>query len=52
MGGGSIPLSGGCFKSELFKSTPIPGGGDDGDFVKHKIPFNFFSDKWRPSTGN
>eukprot|EP01063_Lacrimia_lanifica_P029697 TRINITY_DN4584_c0_g1_i3.p1 TRINITY_DN4584_c0_g1~~TRINITY_DN4584_c0_g1_i3.p1 ORF type:complete len:216 (+),score=104.90 TRINITY_DN4584_c0_g1_i3:61-708(+) len=43
-GGGSIPLSRGCFKAHF----DVPAGDD---FVEVTIPFNQFSDKWSPATG-
>eukprot|EP01063_Lacrimia_lanifica_P029695 TRINITY_DN4584_c0_g1_i1.p2 TRINITY_DN4584_c0_g1~~TRINITY_DN4584_c0_g1_i1.p2 ORF type:complete len:428 (+),score=201.34 TRINITY_DN4584_c0_g1_i1:61-1344(+) len=43
-GGGSIPLSRGCFKANFDVAA-----GDD--FVEVTIPFNKFSDKWDPKTG-
>jgi hypothetical protein len=42
-GGGSIPQSRGCFKSENFT---VPA-----DFTTIKIPFASFSDRWAPATG-
>jgi hypothetical protein len=44
-GGGSIPLSRGCFKAPF----AVPAGAD---FVDVPIPFAAFSDLWSPSTGN
>jgi len=43
-GGGSIPLSSGCYKSPSFS---IP----DGDFTQIRIPFDQFSDRWSPPSG-
>jgi len=43
--GGTVPLSGGCYKA-LFNVPP----GDE--FVDIVIPFTKFSDHWDPSTGN
>lgn len=43
-GGGSIPLSRGCFKNKF----SVPAGDE---FVPIRIPFNTFSDLWSPSTG-
>jgi len=43
-GGGSIPLSRGCFKRQF----TVAGGKD---FSEVYLPFNSFSDKWSPSTG-
>eukprot|EP01063_Lacrimia_lanifica_P015839 TRINITY_DN224_c0_g2_i1.p1 TRINITY_DN224_c0_g2~~TRINITY_DN224_c0_g2_i1.p1 ORF type:complete len:392 (+),score=146.22 TRINITY_DN224_c0_g2_i1:52-1227(+) len=43
-GGGSIPLSRGCFKAHF----DVPAGDD---FTDVYVPFNKFSDKWSPSTG-
>jgi len=43
-GGGSIPLSRGCFKAKF----SVPAGAD---FTVVKIPFSSFSDKWSPATG-
>lgn len=43
-GGGSLPLSRGCYKQKF----SVPGNSD---FVEVKIPFNTFSDKWSPATG-
>jgi len=43
-GGGSIPLSRGCFKANFM----VPAGDD---FTDVKIPFNMFSDLWSPATG-
>jgi len=43
-GGGSIPLSRGCFKAKF----SVPAGGD---FVAVRVPFHSFSDKWSPATG-
>jgi hypothetical protein len=43
-GGGSLPFSRGCYKQKF----SVPAGGD---FVEIKVPFNSFSDKWSPSTG-
>mmetsp|Transcript_104722 Transcript_104722/g.327608 ORF Transcript_104722/g.327608 Transcript_104722/m.327608 type:complete len:277 (-) Transcript_104722:45-875(-) len=43
-GGGSIPLSRGCFKAKF----SVPAGGD---FVTVRVPFHDFSDKWSPATG-
>ena len=44
--GGSIPLTGGCFKS-LFHVPPSM----DNEFVDVKVPFTSFSDHWSPETG-
>jgi hypothetical protein len=44
-GGGSLPFSGGCYKSPKFT---VPAGDD---FVAITIPFSKFSDHWSPSTG-
>jgi len=43
-GGGSIPLSRGCFKAHF----AVPAGND---FVEVRVPFTDFSDKWSPATG-
>jgi len=43
-GGGSIPLSRGCYKANF----TVPAGDD---FATVRIPFNTFSDKWSPATG-
>jgi len=43
-GGGSIPLSRGCFKAKF----SVPAGAD---FANVTIPFSSFSDKWSPATG-
>jgi len=43
-GGGSIPLSRGCFKAKFH----VPAGED---FAEVRIPFSSFSDKWSPATG-
>jgi len=43
-GGGSIPLSRGCFKRQF----SVPAGKE---FSTVELPFNSFSDKWSPSTG-
>lgn len=43
-GGGSIPLSRGCFKAKF----SVPEGQD---FTTVRIPFDSFSDKWSPATG-
>jgi len=43
-GGGSIPLSRGCFKSKF----TVPAGAN---FTDVAIPFSSFSDKWSPATG-
>jgi len=43
-GGGSIPLSRGCFKA----SFSVPAGDD---FSSVRIPLRAFSDKWSPATG-
>jgi len=43
-GGGSIPLSRGCFKASFSVAA-----GDD--FQTIRIPFSNFSDKWSPATG-
>ena len=44
-GGGTIPLSRGCFKAAF----AVPSGGE---FVDVAVPFASFSDMWSPSTGN
>merc|ERR1711953_1182592 len=43
-GGGSLPLSRGCYKQKF----SVPAGDD---FVEIKLPFNTFSDKWSSATG-
>jgi hypothetical protein len=43
-GGGSLPLSRGCFKAKF----SVPSGSD---FTQIKIPFTDFSDKWSSATG-
>lgn len=43
-GGGTLPFSRGCFKQKF----TVPAGSE---FVEVKIPFNTFSDKWSPATG-
>merc|ERR550532_89749 len=43
-GGGSIPLSRGCFKADF----SVPAGSS---FTSVRIPFASFSDKWSPATG-
>jgi len=43
-GGGSIPLSRGCFKADFQVSA-------GSDFASVRIPFTSFSDKWSPATG-
>merc|ERR1712007_73043 len=43
-GGGSLPFSRGCFKQKF----TVPAGSD---FVEVRLPFNSFSDKWSPATG-
>merc|ERR1711988_1670565 len=43
-GGGSLPLSRGCYKNKF----TVPSGDD---FTEVKIPFNTFSDKWSSATG-
>lgn len=43
-GGGSLPLSRGCYKEKF----TVPAGSD---FVDVKIPFSTFSDKWSSATG-
>merc|ERR1712070_434514 len=43
-GGGSLPLSRGCYKQKF----SVPAGSD---FVEIKLPFNTFSDKWSSATG-
>lgn len=45
-GGGSLPFSRGCFKSNAFT---VAASGDD--FVEIKLPLTSFSDKWSPATG-
>jgi len=44
-GGGSLPFSRGCFKSPAFD---VPAGDE---FTTVSVPFNMFSDKWSPATG-
>merc|ERR1712010_242310 len=43
-GGGSLPLSRGCYKQKF----SVPAGSE---FVEIKLPFNTFSDKWSSATG-
>jgi len=43
-GGGSLPFSRGCFKAKF----SVPAGDN---FQQIKIPFDSFSDKWSPATG-
>merc|ERR1711874_950331 len=43
-GGGSLPLSRGCYKQKF----SVPAGDE---FVEVKLPFNTFSDKWSSATG-
>lgn len=43
-GGGSIPLSRGCFKAHF----NVPAGSD---FVKVHVPLSSFTDRWSPATG-
>merc|ERR1719476_333532 len=43
-GGGSIPLSRGCFKAHF----SVPAGEN---FTAVRIPFAAFSDRWSPATG-
>merc|ERR1712048_929226 len=43
-GGGSLPLSRGCYKQKF----SVPAGAE---FVEVKLPFNTFSDKWSSATG-
>eukprot|EP00656_Telonema_subtile_P011976 TRINITY_DN15_c0_g1_i7.p1 TRINITY_DN15_c0_g1~~TRINITY_DN15_c0_g1_i7.p1 ORF type:complete len:241 (+),score=73.09 TRINITY_DN15_c0_g1_i7:137-859(+) len=43
-GGGSIPLSRGCFKADFV----VPAGAE---FSTVRIPFTQFSDMWSPATG-
>merc|ERR1712232_1117949 len=43
-GGGSLPLSRGCFKQKF----SVPAGSE---FVEVKLPFKTFSDKWSSATG-
>jgi len=43
-GGGSIPLSRGCYKAKF----SAPAGEE---FTEVRIPFKDFSDKWSPATG-
>jgi len=43
-GGGSLPLSRGCFKAKF----QVPASSD---FVEVTIPLTDFSDKWSPATG-
>eukprot|EP00933_Yihiella_yeosuensis_P013186 TRINITY_DN12336_c2_g1_i2.p1 TRINITY_DN12336_c2_g1~~TRINITY_DN12336_c2_g1_i2.p1 ORF type:complete len:394 (+),score=78.61 TRINITY_DN12336_c2_g1_i2:68-1249(+) len=43
-GGGSIPLSRGCFKAKF----SVPAGSD---FAEVRVPFTSFSDLWSPATG-
>ena len=45
-GGGSIPLSRGCWKSTNFTIPPT------NEFVTVNIPFSNFSDHWAPPTGD
>jgi len=45
-GGGTIPLSHGCFKAKF----SVPLGSADA-FATVRIPFNDFSDNWSPATG-
>ena len=47
-GGGSIPLSRGCFKANFTATSPPPAL--DG-FVSVFVPFSSFSDLWVPKTG-
>merc|ERR1712151_321500 len=44
-GGGSIPLSRGCFKAKF----SVPAGEN---FASVRIPLTSFSDKWSPATGD
>jgi len=44
-GGGSLPFSRGCFKAKF----AVPAAGSN--FTTIRIPFNSFSDKWSPATG-
>jgi len=44
-GGGSIPLSRGCFKTNF----SVPAGDA---FTEVVLPFSSFSDKWSPATGD
>jgi len=43
-GGGSIPMSRGCFKAKF----QVPKGSN---FTEVRIPWRDFSDKWSPATG-
>lgn len=43
-GGGSIPLSRGCYKNKF----SVPAGSD---FTEVRIPLDSFSDLWSPATG-
>mmetsp|Transcript_47878 Transcript_47878/g.117424 ORF Transcript_47878/g.117424 Transcript_47878/m.117424 type:complete len:379 (+) Transcript_47878:58-1194(+) len=43
-GGGSIPLSRGCFKAKF----SVPAGSE---FTDVRVPLSQFSDKWSPSSG-
>jgi peptide methionine sulfoxide reductase MsrB len=43
-GGGSLPLSRGCFKAKF----SVPAGDE---FSEVRIPLRAFSDKWSPATG-
>jgi peptide methionine sulfoxide reductase MsrB len=45
-GGGSFPLSGGCYKAPFTVPKTAPGA-----FTTVKIPFSSFTDKWSPATG-
>jgi len=44
-GGGSLPLSRGCFKANF----SVPAGDE---FAAVRIPLRAFSDKWSPATGD
>ena len=44
--GGSIPLTGGCFKSHFDVPPSV-----DNEFVEVIVPFASFSDHWSPETG-
>ncbi|CAK8998735.1 Hypothetical protein SCF082_LOCUS5756 [Durusdinium trenchii] len=45
-GGGSIPLSRGCFKAKF----QVPSAGNS-SFAEVLLPWSAFSDKWSPATG-
>ena len=44
--GGSVPLSGGCFKSHFEIPPSI-----DNEFIDVQVPFSSFTDHWSPFTG-